>query len=104
MSISKISRTLVVILFLALIIFMGYQDVMLLLNNNSSSPTLNILKVVYIIVTALLVALYVYIKDKLYRKKVKGRGAGPVGSKNFAALSLPKEWSVFSEIRFLYTL
>ena len=71
MSISKISRTLVVILFLALIIFMGYQDVMLLLNNNSSSPTLNILKVVYIIVTALLVALYVYIKDKLYRKKVK---------------------------------
>ena len=71
MSISKISRTLVVILFLALIIFMGYQDVMLLLNNNSSSPTVNILKVVYIIVTALLVALYVYIKDKLYRKKVK---------------------------------
>lgn len=71
MSISKISRSLVVILFLALIIFMGYQDVMLLLSNSSSNPTLNVLKVIYIIVTVLLVALYVYIKDKLYRKKVK---------------------------------
>lgn len=71
MSISKISRSLVVVLFVALIIFMGYEDVILLLNNSSNSTTLNILKVVYIIVTALLVALYVYIKDKLYRMKIK---------------------------------
>lgn len=33
-------------------------------------------------------------------RDMAGRGAGPAGSKNFAALSLPKEWSVFSEIRF----
>lgn len=71
MSISKISRSLVVVLFVALIIFMGYEDVILLLNNSSNSTTLNILKVVYIIVTFLLVGLYVYIKDKLYRMKIK---------------------------------
>lgn len=71
MSISKISRSLVVVLFVALIIFIGYEDVILLLNNSNNSATLNILKVVYIIVTIVLVALYVYIKDKLYRKKVK---------------------------------
>lgn len=71
MSISKISRSLVVVLFVALIIFMGYEDVILLLNNSSNSTILNILKVVYIIVTFLLVALYVYIKDKLYRMKIK---------------------------------
>ena len=71
MSISKISRSLVVVLFVALIIFMGYEDVILLLNNSSNSTTLNILKVVYIIVTFLLIALYVYIKDKLYRMKIK---------------------------------
>lgn len=71
MSISKISRSLVVVLFVALIIFMGCEDVILLLNNSNNSTTLNILKVVYIIVTAVLVALYVYIKDKLYRMKVK---------------------------------
>lgn len=71
MSISKISRSLVVVLFVALIIFMGYEDVILLLNNSSNSTTLNILKVVYIIVTFLLLGLYVYIKDKLYRMKIK---------------------------------
>lgn len=71
MNISKISRSLVVVLFVALIIFIGYEDVILLLNNSNNSATLNILKVVYIIVTILFVALYVYIKDKLYRKKVK---------------------------------
>lgn len=71
MSISKISRSLVVVVFVALIIFMGYEDVILLLNNSNNSTTLNILKVVYIIVTAVLVALYVYIKDKLYRMKIK---------------------------------
>lgn len=71
MSISKISRSLVVVLFVALIIFMGYKDVILLLNNSSNSTTLNILKVVYIFVTFLLVGLYVYIKDKLYRMKIK---------------------------------
>ena len=71
MSISKISRSLFVALFLILIIFMGYQDVRLLLSNTSSNVTLNILKVVYIIVAVILVLLYVYIKGKLYRKKVK---------------------------------
>ncbi len=71
MSISKISRSLVVIIFVALILFMGYEDVLLLLNNSNNSTTANILKVVYVIATVLLVLLYVYIKDKLYRKKVK---------------------------------
>ena len=71
MSISKISRSLVVLLFLLLIIFMGYQDVRLLLNNTSSNITLNILKVVYVIVAIFLILLYAYIKGKLYRKKVK---------------------------------
>ena len=71
MSISKISRSLVVLLFLLLITFMGYQDVRLLLNNTSSNITLNILKVVYVIVAIFLILLYAYIKGKLYRKKVK---------------------------------
>lgn len=71
MSISKISRSLFVALFLILIIFMGYQDVRLLLSNTSNNVTLNILKVVYIIVAVILVLLYAYIKGKLYRKKVK---------------------------------
>lgn len=71
MSISKISRSLVVLLFLLLITFMGYQDVRLLLNNTSSNITLNILKVVYVIVAIFLILLYAYIKGKLYRKKVR---------------------------------
>lgn len=71
MNISKISRSLVVIIFVALILFMGYNDIILLLNNSNNNIALNILKVVYIIVTILLVILYVYIKDKLYRKKIK---------------------------------
>ena len=71
MNISKSSRSLVVIIFVALILFIGYNDIILLLNNSNNSVALNILKVVYIIVAILLVALYVYIKDKLYRKKVK---------------------------------
>lgn len=71
MNISKISRSLVVVVFVALIIFIGYQDVLLLLNSSNNSASLNVLKVVYVVVAMLLVALYVYIKDKLYRKKVK---------------------------------
>lgn len=71
MSISKISRSLVVVIFVALIIFITYEDVILLFNIASNNTALNILKVVYIIVTIALVALYVYIKDKLYRKKAK---------------------------------
>ena len=71
MNISKISRSLVVIIFVALILFIGYNNILLLLNNSNNNVVLNILKVIYIIVAILLVALYVYIKDKLYRKKVK---------------------------------
>ena len=71
MNISKISRSFFVAIFVLLIIFIAYQDVMLLLNSEGGSATLNILKVVYIIVAVILVILYVYIKDKLYRKKVK---------------------------------
>lgn len=67
MNISKISRSLVVVIFIALILFMGYEDIILMIGN----ATFNIFKIIYVIVAILLVILYVYIKDKLYKKKIK---------------------------------
>src|SRR5574344_803521 len=72
MNISKISRSLVVILFLALIIFISYNDVILIIqNNNSSTVASSLIKVFYAVAIVLLVVFYRYIKDKLNRKKVK---------------------------------
>lgn len=73
MNISKISRRLVVAIFVVFIIFLAFIDVKLLLNKDlvTASFVSNLIKIVYIIVTIILVLLYMYIKDKLNKLKVK---------------------------------
>lgn len=71
MNSSKIFRSLVVVGFIALIVFIGYNDVMLIIKGGNSNGSLNILKIIYIIVLAMLVLAYVYIKDKMYKYKFK---------------------------------
>lgn len=71
MNISKISRSLVVVIFVALITFIGYNDIRLIIKNANNNVSLNILKFMYVIALAIFVLLYAYIKGKMYRHKVK---------------------------------
>ena len=72
MNISKISRSLVVVIFVALIIFVGILDYKLLnLKDSVNSKYTNVEKLVYAAIVVILVSIYIYIKDKLYKKKIK---------------------------------
>ena len=75
MNISKISRSLVVVVFVALIIFIGYNDAFLILKNANNHVSLNVLKVLYAIALATFVLLYAYIKGKMYMHKVRKSNA-----------------------------
>lgn len=70
---SKISRSLIVVIFVALIIFLGYLDFRLITSNNLYNVTkANLLtNILYIIFAILAVVIYICIKDRLYRAKVK---------------------------------
>lgn len=68
---SKISRSIVVVIFIALVIFLGYLDVKCILGTSSGPIKMKILKVGYVFLLGLLLALYVYLKDKLYKIKMK---------------------------------
>lgn len=71
MNISKISRSLVVVIFIAFILCLNYLDIsMIIQNSDKNVSTFSFLKIGYVIVTAILVFIYVYIKDKLYKHKV----------------------------------
>lgn len=80
-NLSKISRSIIVVVFIAFIVFLGYQDIMISVNgikgslpkNFISIP--NLFKVIYVIVLTILVIMYVYIKEKLYKLKVKRKNS-----------------------------
>lgn len=73
---SKISRSIIVLIFIATMIFFGYQNLMLGTTENSNKTPLDVdiptwFKVVYVVAIILVVLLYVYLKERLYKKKVK---------------------------------
>lgn len=76
-NISKISRSIVVIVFVALIIFLGYLNIVALFENENVTNTLsqNIFKLIYVAITIVSVIIYAFLKDKLYRIKMKKKYA-----------------------------
>lgn len=77
MMLSKISRSLVVVIFIAFIIFLSYFNISNLFSREdvTGSVTSTLIKVGYIFAVVLLVFIYVYIKDKLYKNHVKRKFA-----------------------------
>ena len=74
MNISKISRSIVVVIFIASIIFLGYLDVLSLINESgevTNSVTSTLVKIGFVIAVIFLVLIYMYIKDKLYKMHIK---------------------------------
>ncbi len=73
MNISKISRSIVVAIFVALIIFLGSLDITLIVKGvgDTSGVSSNLIKFIYAVVIIMLVSIYVYLKDRLYQMKVK---------------------------------
>ena len=70
MSISKISRSLVVALFVVLISFLGIIDVVYIRNNQEISGPSNLVKLGYIALVIILTSLYTYVREKLSRLKL----------------------------------
>ncbi len=69
---SKISRSLIVVIFIAMIIFLNYLDIKLFLDYaGSNTNTCFVSKVCYAILLIFSVLMYMFIKTKLYRIKVK---------------------------------
>lgn len=68
---SKISRSIVVVIFVALIIFLGYLDVKCIFETSAEPINQKALKVGYVILLISLLILYMYLKEKLYKIKLK---------------------------------
>lgn len=73
MNISKISRRIVVVLFVALILFLSVLDVKYINSSNATSSISNIGKLGYVVFVVILVSMYTYVKEKLARLKLKKR-------------------------------
>lgn len=73
MSRSKISRSFLVVIFVACIIFLGYLDINMMIKgvNSTIGVHTKLIKVGYAIALIMLVLIYMFIKDKLYRMKIK---------------------------------
>ena len=73
MRLSKISRGLIVAIFVTIIVFFGILDIKLIFQNPSENIAIRSLfpKFSYIATIFILTIIYVYIKDKLYKKKIK---------------------------------
>lgn len=73
MSRSKISRSFLVVIFVACIIFLGYLDINMMTKgvNSTIGVHTKLIKVGYAIALIMLVLIYMFIKDKLYRMKIK---------------------------------
>lgn len=73
MSRSKISRSFLVVIFVACIIFLGYLDINMMIRgvNSTIGAHTKLIKVGYAIALIMLVLIYMFIKDKLYRMKIK---------------------------------
>ena len=78
-NISKISRSIIVVFFIAFMLFFGYQNIMISTASNSVAVQNNNIpgwmKIVYIVVLIILVIMYVYLKEKLYKIKVKRKNS-----------------------------
>ncbi|MCX8074295.1 MAG: hypothetical protein N2749_01750 [Clostridia bacterium] len=71
MSISKISRSIVVVIFIALILLLNGLDILTMINNTSVTKSeFRFDRIVYPILVLILVSIYVYIKNKLYKQKI----------------------------------
>ncbi len=68
---SKISRSIVVVIFIALILFLGYFDIKDISNSNTQSLDSKLYKIGYVCVLAILVIAYMWLKEKLYKRKFK---------------------------------
>ena len=69
---SKISRSLVVAVFVALILFLGISDFTYINNiGNSVNSASNLMKIGYVFVVIILVSLYTYVKEKISRQKLQ---------------------------------
>ena len=72
MNISRISRSIVVAIFVTFVIFLSYLDVLSIIQKSSEViVTSNLIKLGYAILMIILVMLYLYIKTKLYKMKIK---------------------------------
>lgn len=70
---SKISRSIIVVIFIALIIFLGYFDIKSILSSEAQSLNDKLIKIGYVCILAILVGVYIGIKDKLYKMRFKRR-------------------------------
>ncbi len=71
MNISRISRRLIVVLFIASIFVLTIANVMLICNDSSNESTVFIIsKYIYPVIVAVLTLIYTYIKDKMYKLKI----------------------------------
>ena len=69
---SKISRSLVVAVFVALILFLEISDFTYINNiGNSVNSASNLMKIGYVFVVIILVSLYTYVKEKISRQKLQ---------------------------------
>lgn len=72
MNISRISRSIVVAIFMVFIVFFCYFDISAILNKSSDTIIVsNLIKISYAVLLIILVLMYLYIKTKLYKMKVK---------------------------------
>lgn len=68
---SKISRSFVVAVFIVMIVFLGYLDVKCIINEPAQGMTSKIMRLGFVFGILMLVIIYIWIKDKLYRIKMK---------------------------------
>lgn len=68
---SKISRSFIVAIFIVMIIFLGYLDIRYIISAPTQSVSAKLIKLGYIFGIIALVLLYTYIKEKLYKIKMK---------------------------------
>ncbi len=74
MNISKISRSIIVVIFVVLVLFLSVIDIMYIFNKERDvaiNATSSLVKCSFILFTILFTCVYMYIKDKLYKKHVK---------------------------------
>lgn len=70
MKLSRISRGLIVAIFVTITIFLGIIDVKLIFQESNPMYS-TVSKLVYIVLVFSLTMIYIYIKDKLYKMKIK---------------------------------
>ena len=69
---SKISRSIVVAIFVALIVFLGITDIVYINKDGVNTQTIsNWFKLLYVVLVIVLVSLYTYVREKISRLKLQ---------------------------------